>query len=573
MVKITKIVAKNIFSIGNHPVEMELDSHKNTIIYGKNGSGKSLISLEVPYFGLFGKAFRKIPKGKLVNSINKKDLLVKVYLTHGADSYVIERGMLPNIFKIYKNGKLVPEKPVKEYQSYLENEILGCDEKTFAQTQLLGSANHIPFMALDTSKRREFIERLLDLEIIGYMNDVAKKDLKKIKNEATELSHEIDKHNISLESYNSFIASQEELKKTHELRIEKDIHDIDSSISDIETNIDKYTKSLDKNKIELCHEKLKEYEDKKSSLSKLVYEYTSKLKHSKEELSFYQKTDVCPTCNRELDLNKKNEVIEVAKHDIDVYTKKLDKLNSKIDTVKENTNKINSYLSKVSKIQESITKCEWELESKRTERTKIESSINFEYDKVIKEYKDKVDNETEQLSKLMEDHDAKLYEKNLYENAVKMLKDDGIKSLIIKKYIPLINKLINNYLEKLNLFVKFSLDENFNESVKSRYLDDYSYYSFSEGQKRRIDMAILFAFMEIAKKRTGIDINLVVFDEILERVDEEGSRLFLKILREFKDNNFIIVSHNDGVIDSFNGRDDRIIEVSTVNNFTKLNFI
>jgi len=570
MVIFERIIIKNFYKVGNSPIEINLNSHKNTIVYGKNGSGKSSLFLESINFVLFGKAFRKITKQKMVNSINKKDTLVVLELTKGKDSYKIERGISPNIFKLYiKRGEeyeLIPEMSSSDYQKFLENTIIGCDQKTFSQVQLLGSANHEPFMSLSAEKRRAFIESLLDLEIVKYMNDVAKLKIKTLKTDIVNLEHVKEKHELNIKSYNDFINTQKIEKKRFEDGEEDRINKIKTDVDELENKKLKIASSIDKEKLNQCHIKIEEYKREHEKLKNKKYLLKNNNEELKQKIEFFKTTDICPTCNSTLGDKQRNISINGMLVKISENDSTLTKINSAIEKYEDFITRVSNYIKKAENVEREILLIDREIKTKKDSLNKTKQN----HEGIISEYEDKVAKEKEELSKVIEKYEKLIYKKRLHDESIKILKDDGIKATIIKKYIPLFNNLINKYLESLGLFVKFTLDENFNESVKSRHLDDYTYFSFSEGQKRRIDLAILFVFMEIARKRTGIDINLIIFDEILERVDDEGAELFMKILRSFKDNNFIIISHNENVIESFNSRDDRIVEISLSGEFTKL---
>lgn len=554
MIIIEKIRFKNICSVGNYFVEIELNKYRNIIFVGENGTGKTSV-LQAITFGLFGKPFTSVKIGSLINSINNKNLVVEIFFSKGSTQYKIIRGLKPDIFEIYENGVLKKQDARKnDYQEYLDT-ILGFDFKTFTKVIILGSAVHVPVMQLSAKERRDLIEKLLDLEVFSYMNDYSKKQLKDINEKIKENDDIIYKLEINIETKERY---QKEIIGDIENKI--NIHNL--KIKDIQTRIDKIREGMQSDIDKLAtvdvskyEENLKSYEKEYDKFRRDQITIEAENAISKKTLKFLDEYDVCPTCNQLLDEIYKTQIYEntIIADDEGIKIAILD-VKGKIENVKKSLTKIDVFRDGIIEKNNKIRAYEKEIKIYKDEietlNTSVEDNSN---DKQIDEFK-------KLLKEKGKTKDILKEEKTIIDVALLLLKDEGIKASIIKKYVGLINILINQYLEKFDFFVKFELNENFEETLKSRHIDKFSYLNFSEGEKRRIDLAVLFVLKDISKKKNNVSCNLMAFDETLERIDEAGADCFVKLLRGFDTNN-IIISHNDVVINKFNSEGDSIIKV------------
>jgi len=559
---------KNFFSVGNTPTEISLNSHKKTAILGSNGSGKSSCILDSICYALYGKPFRKANKPNIVNSKNKSNMLVEIYFEIGDKKYKVRRGMKPNIFEIYCDNKLInQDASSKDYQEYLEKYILKVNYKSFINVVILGSARYNPFMQMTAADRRNVIEDLLDIQIFSTMNVLVKDKVSKLKEELNSIEYYIDITNekISLQEQNlqEHQQNRQEQIEKKKLDIEKynnQIQKIESDISLIQKHVDVLqNKITDKQKVDSKRQKLISLESKmETNLSKL-----------KKETQFYKNNDNCPTCKQTIEKDFKEVQLSENLLSINKFNEGMIKLEEEMNSVIERINEI-------SEIQKHI-------QEHQTEIIKLNSSISAIQKYVQKELKEiesfssiksyPVDNRLKELKESLEDYynNKKTVEDNkkYYEFSSLLLKDGGIKTRIVKQYLPVINKLINAYLSKMNFFINFNINENFEEVIKSRHRDDFAYQQFSEGEKLRIDLAILFAFRQIAKMKNSVNTNLLIMDEILDSsLDEESCGLFLESINKMDNTNIFIISHKGDQISS--DKFDRILKFEKKKDFTRL---
>lgn len=569
MIIFERIKFKNFLSYGNNFTEIKLNENKTTLLHGKNGFGKSTI-LDALTFALFGKPFRKVPKNGLLNSINKSDLLVELEFSIGEKSYKIVRGIKPNIFELYLNDNLIKqEAAIKDYQEYLEKYIIKTNFKSFIQVVILGSARYTPFMQLSASDRRTVIEDLLDIQIFSDMNVVVKDKLSSIKESINDCKYNIElyKDKIQLQKHNI----EENKKSSKDLILKKqeilqntlnDIEVINSTIESLQNKNQKYLSIIsDKTQNESKKQKLLTIESKlKDSIKKI----------EKENL-FYQDNDTCPTCKQNLSVEFKTEVIE--------------KNSVKKQELIEGSKKLISDLKNVKTRLEEISVINGVISNNNIEIAKLHSTINSsqKYTRIISEeieqlnnYSNNLEEDNAKLQELIEklDYSVEEYEKNVNEKSYYdfislILKDGGIKTKIVKQYLPILNKYINQYLKQMDFFVNFNIDENFEEVIKSRHRDEFRYANFSEGEKTRLDLAILFSFRQISKLKNSINTNLLIFDEIMDgSLDSSGTDIFTNIISNLDSKtNVLVISHkNDQIADKF----DRILSVEKVKNFSRI---
>ena len=536
---------KNFLSTGNVFSEIQLDTSPATLIVGANGAGKSTF-LDAMCYALFNKPFRKISKGQLVNAVNEKDTMVELEFSIGSREYMVRRGIKPSLFEIYLNGeKLKEEASQLEQQKYLEQSILGLNYKSFTQVVVLGSSCFVPFMQLTPPNRREVIEDLLDIRIFSTMNGLLKERVKGIKDTIREVEYQFELAKNKVETQQSLIAHLKEQSNANTARRKSEIINLETEIKDITILVDK---DLDLSK---SYEKsLEDYQNVDASLSQLrLYEsrFKDKQKAFKKEYKFFESNEHCPTCQQaiteELRTNKKSGITDQLKE----VEEAAEKLRGELDDILVKISKKNDIVKELSRTQQAISEAQREtqyrkrqikaIERKIDEATGSSSSLKQEKDKLKELAKDGLKVEESLL-------DEKKVRDN-YNTVTNMLRDTGIKSTIIKKYLPVMNQLINRYLKELDFYVSFNLDENFLETIKSRFRDEFSYASFSEGEKMRIDLALLFTWRTIAKMKNSANTNLLILDEIFDSsLDTSGTDDFLKILHTVSDKtNVFVISH------------------------------
>ena len=530
---------KNLLSTGNQFTEVQLNKSSTTLIVGDNGSGKSTV-LDALCFGLFNKPFRRITKPQLINSINNGGLLVEIEFDYGSKSYKVRRGVKKNIFEIYVDGKrLNQDAKVTDQQEYLEKTILKLNYKSFTQIVLLGTAGFVPFMQLKSTDRRAIIEDLLDIQIFSVMNNLLKFKISENKDDvlSTEVKKEISTGNIN--------TTQElitDLKKTKSNQIQQNERDIDINeveIDRLNTTIKELMDSISKDK---TAQNLKELEGYQKGIER-------KMLSSEKEIEFYEQNDTCSTCNQELGEEHKSKMIEEHHGTLHKSGSALLQLGNKIKDLE-------SHLDHVSKVQTTITTNQNQVQAISSYITKLKDQI-----KEIEDREDDIDEKIQKLKDLkselklcLEKQEKLSVQKQLYETAYVLLKDTGIKTRIIKQYLPIMNQLINKYLASMDFFVSFNLDEKFEEKIKSRHRDEFTYDSFSEGEKMRIDLALLFTWRTIAKMKNSVNTNLLILDEVFDSsLDANGTEEFLKIINKLAGNqNTFVISHKgDILLDKF----------------------
>jgi len=564
-----KVRWKNLLSTGNDYISVDLDKHGMTLIIGKNGQGKSQL-LDAICFALFNRAFRDINKPQLVNSINKKNLVVDLAFTVGNHSYVVRRGIKPNLFEIYRDGKLIPEdSETGDYQEYLEKQIIRMNFKTFTQVNILGKASYIPFMQLKPQHRREVVEDLLDSQIYSKMHILAKKELKDKGDEYRDLQSRIEivKNKIS----------------THQMLMQRRNDDKQKRIDEINENITKTKQFITEWQNELSRfdqlykkiqGELEEIAKDPDKIQSALMELTANLASLNNTRHHYQNQiskidfDVCPTCNQKMDEDHKKHIIEENTSKIGELAEKIELLKSRKEKVEQLSSQYHAKLTEMREVSTNWNSVKQKIENFKEMLTnfnkQLETIENTEEVKVDAEELTTLNNE---LNELKENYNSVVKEIDVLKKCVGHLGDDGIKAKIVNKYIPTINTQINHYLTKMDLFAEFELDEQFNETIKSRYRDTFTYESFSEGEKLRINLALLLSWRYIAQKRNSVSTNLMIFDEVLDgSFDSDGIRDFMKILTELvKAQNIFIISHNPEVIEGF----DNVIVAEKIGNFTE----
>ena len=564
MIIFRKLSFKNFLSTGTHPTTIELDKTKTTLVHGVNGSGKSTI-LDALTYALFNKPFRKINIPQLVNSSNKKDLLTEVEFSIGNNNFTVVRGQKPKVFQVYRNGELIDSKASdKDNQVYLEQNILKMNYKTFSQVVILGSANYVPFMALNGAGRKECVEDFLDIRVFSVMSTLAKARLSDLrassnllKGDLSNLEYKMDIQKERLEEIKS--KSEDDIKEleTNIDKLKTRGKDITKEVEDLQSHRDEVDEQIS----ELL---LSNPNTKWDKFNTINIELKQKLKNVDTNIAFYQDNDHCHACGQSIEQHVKD--VNISKYEAEKVklveaTNQaggiIDKLNSKLSEVKEKrdyvqgiNNEIYKRDTEIKSIRSSIQESQAKIQSIQSDT----SSLTREEDRLKDFDKERVE--------LQEKYDSVLDEIRDNEIVVNLLKDSGIKTQIVRKYLPVMNKFIRKYLGDLELDIHFTLDEEFNEKVSSPMYQDFSYASFSEGQKSRIDLALMLTWREIGKLKNSVSTNLLILDEVFSSsLDEVGKELLLQILRWGLDNkqNILVVDHTLSA--TFKEKFDRTVEV------------
>ena len=568
MILFKTIKWKNFLSTGNQWTEINLNEYETTLIIGTNGAGKSTV-LDALTFGLFNKPFRKINKPQLINSQNDKDCCVEIEFNVGNNEYKVVRGMKPTVFEIYKNSEKLPQNAdSKDDQKYLEQHILKLNYKSFTQIVVLGSSSFVPFMQLPAAGRREVIEDLLDIKIFSFMNDVIKTKIKDSKDQIKILELKESATEEKIDMQQSFINELQE-------RGQKQIDEKDSKIIDLTNQIDQVleeTKTIQddltdstKNLESFSNptEKLRKLGNLKGKISQKVASITS-------EHKFFTENTVCPTCTQGIDerfrldriadaQNKAKELrtgyedLENAIKEEEEKERQFIALSKEVTSltyeISQNNIKISGYQQQIRELRSEIQKIAEQLENQNFEHDKLES-----YQRSLSEIQNTLSKKKESMG--------------YYDFIYLLLKDGGVKTKIIKHYLPLINQQVNKYLQMLDFYINFTLDEEFNEKIKSPIHENFSYSSFSEGEKMRIDLALLFTWREVARLKNSANTNLLIMDEVFDSsLDGVGTEEFLKIIRYIiKDSNIFVISHKDGLQDKFKN----VIKFDKVKGFSRM---
>jgi len=569
MILFEKIRYRNILSTGTSFTEILLNKSPNTLIIGHNGAGKSTI-LDALCFGLFGKPFRKINKPNLLNSINQQQAVVEIELSIGKKQYKIVRGIKPNIFEIYQNGVLLnQDAAAKDYQEVLEKSILKLNYKSFTQVVILGSASFVPFMQLSPSDRRAIIEDLLDIQIFSSMNVLVKEKMSIIKDSSQKLKYSLDLTAEKIKMQKEAIA---EHKKHNDIEIERKQQEVLSSIDQkfqLEKNIALIQKHIDVLQSRISDQV--SMQKKSAKLLQLESKLESRIKKLDKDLGFYEEHTDCPTCKQGIEEHFRQEQVTTlgtSKQEvnqglselsiqINETSKRIEQIQSILKHITEHNNEIVKHNSTISAVNSYITKIQREIGDLSTKKESLEDD-----NAKLKELR-------AELGVLVKQQEELSIEKQYYDYASTLLKDTGIKTKIIKQYLPVMNKLINKYLTAMDFFVNFNINENFEETIKSRHRDEFSYANFSEGEKMRIDLALLFTWRQIAKLKNSTNTNLLILDEVFDSsLDTVGTEEFLKLIHEMgHDTNVFVISHKgDQLFDKFRS----VIKFQKVNNFSQV---
>ena len=560
---------KNFLSTGDQWTEIDLNEYSSTLIVGTNGAGKSTM-LDALCFGLFNKPFRKINRGQLVNSINEKSTKVEVCFSIGKDEYRVFRGIKPNVFELYKNNKLVDQDAAaKDTQKYLEQSVLKLNFKSFTQVVILGSSTFVPFMQLPAAHRREVIEDLLDINIFSNMNQLLKDRVRTAQSQSNDCTHLLNIAEERVESQERLINSLAQVNTSRQQEKEDKIKTNLESIESVKAEKEKYELQLIKEESNLVG--VDNHKELLISLRQTQSDTNSELKSAAKELKFFKTHDECPTCSQEIEKAFKNAVIGGLEGKGKKLTKEMKSLTEQINdtvTVIEQMDAISKQCfetrNKITRSDREIVRLEFENLNLKDELLKLQTDTpNMDKEKEsLVSFQNDLETTKTDCGKISQTLDE-------YRVVSNLLKDSGIKSQIIKKYVPIFNNLINKYLHSMDFFVNFTLDEEFGEVIKSRFRDEFSYSSFSEGEKQKIDLALLFTWREVARMKNSVATNLLILDEVFDSsLDASATGELLSILRSLgNDANVFVISHKgDILVDKFL----RTIKFEKVNDFSKM---
>jgi len=560
---------KNFLSTGDQWTEVKFDESPSTLIIGQNGAGKSTI-LDALCFALFNKPFRKINKPQLVNSINEKGLKVEVCFGIGPDDYRVFRGIKPNTFEIYKNNKLVDQDAAaKDTQKYLEQSVLKLNYKSFTQVVILGSSTFVPFMQLAAAHRREVIEDLLDIGIFSSMNSMLKDKIRAAQAQSKDCEHLLELSVEKVTSKKKLIDSLQEVNTNYLKEKENKVSENLIKIDDTQIKLVEKQKQLGMVEFDLTA-----YNETKQNVSKFKQDRAVKKSDIKRligDVKFFESHSDCPTCGQSIQDNFKEKQIESLSDQGSVITKEVWNIEKEIDRLTAQLTEMDEKSSQAHEIRSEINILEREIVRLEFENLEIQKQLIDHHSNTttISDAETSLSVATKELEKNRincGDISRRLDEYNV---ASYLLKDSGIKSQIIKKYIPVFNQLINKYLQSMDFYVNFTLDEEFNEVIKSRFRDEFSYASFSEGEKQKIDLALLFTWREVARMKNSVATNLLILDEVFDSsLDTEGTNELLKILRSLgNETNVFVISHKGEIlVDKFL----RTLKFEKVNDFSKL---
>ena len=569
MIHFKKVRYKNLLSSGNRFTTFELDRSNTTLIVGDNGAGKSTL-LDALCFGLYGKGFRNLKKDLLINSINQKELVVEVEFSIGKRDYKVIRGAKPNKFELYTNGKMInQDATMKDYQEHLEKNILKMSYRSFTQVAILGSANFTPFMQLRAVERRKLVEDLLDISIFSTMQDMLKKKVSQHNLEVKETSHEIDLLHERISGLNDQVNA---LQKNREVKIKK----YESTVNETQNNINKILGEVDE-KTQNVVEKKRSIKSKDSTESRLKQatdlerQLETARKKAIADVKFYEENDDCPVCKQGLDHDHKEKCIKEREDKAEEITQALNDIDKTISECHDEIQRINVIQSEIDEIQREIGLLQTEVVSNQKYIKKLQGEIEDLQNEVVgdSDVHDRLTTSETDLDILEKKQETQTERQHYFELATMLLRDQGVRQRIIKQYVPIMNKMINKYLANLEFYVGFELNEAFEETIKSRFRDVFKYDNFSQGEKMRIDLALLFTWRAVARLKNSVNTNILILDEVFDSsLDSQGTDDFLKLLNTLneKTNAFIISHKGDQLYDKF----EEVIKFEKHKNFSRI---
>ena len=567
MIKFTELRYKNFLSTGNSFTNIDFVNKKSTLVVGDNGSGKSTM-LDAISFALFGKAHRNVNKPQLLNSVNNKDCVVEVSFEALGQQFKIVRGLKPAKFEIWQDGTMInQDSHAKEYQKILEQNILKLNHKTFHQIVVLGSSSFIPFMQLPAQHRRDVIEDLLDINVFSKMNSILKERTSVLKESISGNAHELQLVQTKIDSQKRHLCELTKISETAKQEKLDQIAEEQSELARLNTQVTEWEDTL----LLDLQQRQQSLDKKINEIGKYVFQFNSKQKATNKEILFYEDNEDCPTCQQTIETTFRLDKVQNAKHKWDELEEarhaaehKIKGLTDEKETLQTSIDVENEKYSAIKTLREKVDWTQRRINSLQGELSELETGVHS-----MSEARDTLASEEDKKS-VLTDERHELAEQREYNNVItELLKDTGIKTKIIKQYLPVINQLTNQYLQVLDFYVHFDLDEAFKETIRSRHRDAFSYDSFSEGEKQRIDLALLFTWRQVAKMKNSIATNLLILDETFDSsLDADGVENLLKILETIdNDTNVFIISHKGELLDN---KFDRKIEFIKHKNFSKV---
>ena len=558
---------KNFLSTGNQFTEIQLDRSPTTLIIGENGAGKSTI-LDALCFGLFNKPFRNISKGQLVNSVNSGSAVVEVEFNVGGKNVKVIRGIKPNKFEVYVNDNMINQDAnARDYQKYLEQQIMGLNYRSFTQVVILGSSTFVPFMQLSTKARREVVEDILDIKVFSLMNFLLKNKNKELNEEIRNVEYQYDLTNEKIALQEKFIEDVINNKSTIIAENRQKINDNNFTINARNDDILSY--ETIKQNLSFDAEEQTKIEQKIKKLTQTEAALKNRRSEHDRQIQFFQTNDECPTCEQPITESTKQTQIESRNTKVGEIENGIRDLRGMEREEKDRLAAILSDLEKIRNADVEIAKIRASITEMEKFNVKLQKDIDtYESGSISEDDKNKLA-ELKGAIKYIDEQKSKLNEDRFYIDVARnLLQDSGIKTKIVKQYLPIMNKLVNTYLSSMDFFVNFNIDENFQETIKSRFRDEFSYASFSEGEKMRIDLALLFTWRAVAKMKNSTNTNLLILDEIFDSsLDGTGTDDFLKILNTFHDQNVFVISHKQDILfDKFRS----VVQFKKEKNFSHL---
>lgn len=567
MINFKQISWRNFLSTGNSPNVIQLNRSASTLIVGKNGEGKSTV-LDAITFALFGKPFRNINKPQLVNSINGKNCLVEVEFDIGSMQYKVIRGIKPGVFEVYCNGNLLnQDAAAKDYQDVLERQVLKLNYKTFTQVVILGSASFVPFMQLPAAQRRSVIEDILDISVFSTMNTLLKDKIANTKDEIQLVDHRIEISKTAVEVQKKMIQTLVSTKKDQVSQIENQIKDNNADIAEAEVQF----AGIDA-KITAISKDIESADDLDNWITAAIRaksSFTSTMERNEKTLNFFSKNETCPSCSQGIPHTHKESIVSALSEDQKELESQIATIEDAYTKLIERQKKANNLNKEIMLLNSQAHALTVSISNHMKQNAKLQKDIQNTRDDTlnIDVEKQKLKDIAQEAMTLVTRKNELLEAKQVQDVATLLLKDTGVKTAIIREYLPVMNKLINGYLSAMDFYVHFELDESFNEVIKSRYRDEFTYASFSEGEKMRIDLAILFTWRQIAKMKNSVNTNLLLLDEIFDSsLDVAGTDYFLTIMNALQDKtNVFVISHKgDQLFDKFHS----VIRVEKKNDFS-----
>ena len=568
MIVFKKLRYKNFLSSGNVPIEIELNKSQTTLIVGTNGSGKSTL-LDALCFVLFNKPFRIIKKEQMVNTINNGDCIVEVEFDVGTNQYKIVRGIKPNLFEIYKNGNIINQDASNiDYQKYLEANIMKLNYRSFIQVVLLGSSSYEPFMKMKPRYRREVVEEILDIRVFGLMDLILRSQQSDLQKKLVEVRHQCDLIKTKYETEAKYLTTLETKGTDNQKAQQNKLEEYNKKTVEFETKLQELNEQIAVSQSQLSGQD--KTTNKLKELQKIETKIETNLSSHKKTLNFFKDNDTCPTCTQPIDTHFKGEKCKSEENTISKLETGLSDLLEAISKQEEKVTAFSTISNKINDMNVEIAKINSSLEglSSYSKQIELELKQASGRDEDIESIKSSLADMQTQLQEA-EVQVGKVQEEKSYVDVLReILNDKGAKAQIIRKYVPIMNTLINKYLQQMDFFVSFHLDEEFNETVKSRFRDTFNYNNFSEGEKMRIDLALLFTWRDIARMKNSTNTNLLILDEIFDSsLDNSGTDDFFKIIKNLSKENIFIISHKGDILfDRFTN----IIKYEKVQNFTRL---